>query len=432
MKNCLFLMSVLAAGLAFSANDSGYSISRISAIQRWPWDNKVDIRFWLDLGAEKNAIWYGAEVDVAVTVGGVTTPIAASSLDKTTVCGEGFHTLVWTPTAEFTSRVLEGASFAVTIRRAPVKAAYLTVDLTTGRRECFGPEFAVAVTNGTVYKSKKMAFRRCPATTSDEWKAISGGKDYFVMGTSDPNDEVMKPRNAAAVNVRLTKDFWLGVFPVTWGQWKALGFEKSKEAHGSSYSGNDYYIAMGIAYAQTRGEDNGMYCFPASRAVDPDSYMGRLRTLAGGLPFDLPTEAQMEYAIRAGTTSKWYWGENVKGTLPMGSWAVGLGSRGVPPNAWGFYDISDAAEQWTTTLGKDANDAYYPHVAGDDPEGETPTWSPRKRVTRGTNCYAGNAAYAQAAYRYPQTSFGGTAAELRFTGFRVCLVLPDEPSALGK
>ena len=65
------------------------------------------------------------------------------------------------------------------------------------------------------------------------------------------------------------------------------------------------------------------------------------------------------------------------------------------------------------------------------PEGETPTWSPRKRVTRGTNRLA-EAKYAQAAYRYPQISFGGTSDGLMYTGFRVCLVLPDEPSASGK
>ena len=419
MKN-LFL-AVCLLSLAAGAADV-WQISDVTMKTHAPWGNEVDVDFTLTAPD-------GAAADAAVKLevfasNGVERVFCTEANVNTLYFRAGRQRLVWDPIADNPGRSFGHLTVALGLSDTAGVADdiwYMTVRMSDGHVDYYGTNFAARV-NQNLYKCRYMAFRRCPATTSDAWKAISGGKDYFVMGTSDPNDEVMKPRNAAAVNVRLTKDFWLGVFPVTWGQWKALGFEKSKDAYPRVYSGNDYYMAMGITYAQTRGADDGMYCFPASRAVDPDSYMGRLRTLTGGLPFDLPTEAQMEYAIRAGTTSKWYWGENVKEIYKPGnlSWAVGCGYRGVPPNAWGFYDMSDALEQWTTTLGKDANDAYYPHVAGDDPEGETPTWSPRKRVTRGTNFFA-EAKYAQAAYRYPQISFGGTAGELQFTGFRVCL-----------
>ena len=430
MKITVFAMSLLAAGFAFAANDAGYSVSRVSALQRWPWDNKVDIRFWLDQGTAKNAIWYGAEVDVSVTVGGVTTPIASSSLDKTTVYGEGQHTLVWTPTAEFPARVLEGASFAVTIREAPVAAAYLTVDLTTGERAAYGAGFASAVTNGVDYKSTKMAFRYCPPTTSDAWKAISGGKDYFVIGQPANGDGGQRPGTddvrETPANIRLTHGFYLGVFPVTIDQWQRLGFSggksETKPTHDPAKTNGPYMAACGLAYEKIRGADgpNSPYCFPASRTVDPASYLGVLRARTG-CDFDLPTEAQFEYACRAGTTTTFYGDYNTY-FVPGAGHRRDVGS--FPANPWGFYDMVCALHQWTTTLAKDASGNNLLHVAGDDPEGISPTWSNTSRIIKGGHIQADWNCVYRSAYRMGQATAGETASELVHDGFRLCLTCP--------
>ena len=411
----------LAAGAA-----EVWQVSDVSMKSRAPWENLVDIDFTLTApdGAAADAV---ARLEVFAS-NGVERVRCSSAHASTFYFGAGRQRLRWNPTADNPGRSFGHLTVALGVADADAadEVWYMTVRLNDGHLDYYGKGFADSV-NQNVYKREYMAFRRCPATTSDEWKGISGGNDYFVMGSSDPNDGIMKTRNADAVHVRLTHDFWLGVFPVTWGQWKALGFAKpttTDVTKSQSCLSNDYNAAMGIYYGQIRGDDSGDYCFPAKRGVDPASYMGILRQRTGR-DFDLPTEAQLEYATRAGTTGKWYWsanGQYLNPTLPQPyqTWEVGHSYR-TPPNAWGFYDIVDALHQWTTTLGRnEADTAYYAHVAGDDPEGETPTWAKPKRIIHGTHCF-GDSNYGQAAYRMGQTSRGEAPSELRFDGFRVCL-----------
>ena len=419
---CLF---ALAAGAA-----DVWQVSDVSMKSHAPWENLVDVDFTLTApdGAASDAV---ARLEVFASNGVERVKCSAANVN-TFYFGAGRQRLVWNPIADNPGRSFGHLTLTLGIADADAfdEVWYMTVRLGDGHLDYHGLDFKDRV-NQNVYKRDLMAFRRCPATTSDEWTNKSDGKDYFEMGVSDP-DNVMSSRNAAAVKVRLTHDFWLGVFPVTWGQWKALGFQKPSESDRNlSYSclSNDFNAAMGIRYAQIRGADgaNSQYCFPDKRGVDPESYMGILRDRTKR-SFDLPTEAQFEYATRAGTTGKWYWdGLYLNQTLPEPhpTWEVGHGYR-VGPNAWGFYDMVDAVHQWTTTLGRNEGDtAYLAHTAGDDPEGTTPTWKEPKRIVRGTHCY-GDTSYAQSAYRMSQSSGTVKPSELQYNGFRVCLTLGSE------
>jgi formylglycine-generating enzyme required for sulfatase activity len=161
--------------------------------------------------------------------------------------------------------------------RVSFSSTHLVVDLASGDVLHLSRVPADLLTNAD-YKTTKMVFRRIPAGT-------------FTMGS--PTDELGRFADSEFQHqVTLTKDFYIGVFEVTQAQYKAV----MSGADPSAYKGDHRPVEM-VSWNTVRGGDwpNG----------DPgtDTFMDKLRTLTGdALPFDLPTEAQWEYACRAGTS----------------------------------------------------------------------------------------------------------------------------------
>ena len=113
--------------------------------------------------------------------------------------------------------------------------------------------------------------------------------------------------------------------------------------------------------------------------------------------FRLPTEAEWEYACRAGTTTPFYWGETSDGTMSKVSFESDpLDSlrpcpvRSYPPNPWNLYDMLGNVDEWV-------EDCYQYYPEGDevsvDPLGEeSPETEEGARCCRGGgfNCNAGD------------------------------------------
>ena len=129
-----------------------------------------------------------------------------------------------------------------------------------------------------------------------------------------------------------------------------------------------------VSYNAIRGEINGAK-WPTSSAVDSTSFMGKLRARTG-LNFDLPTEAQWEYACRAGTATTFSYGDSEDGDY-MWYKSNSTGSQhevgAKQPNSWGLYDmhgnVNELCLDWFGTL-----------PGGTDPKGPSSgSW----RVLRG-------------------------------------------------
>ncbi len=195
------------------------------------------------------------------------------------------------------------------------------------------------------YKTTKLVLRR-----------IEPGS--FIMG-KDQKDE--------ACRVTLTKPFYCGVFEVTQKQYELVMGETPSKFIG------DMRPVEKVSYEMIRGKNDGAK-WPESSAVDSDSFLGKFRSRTG-LDFDLPTEAQWEYACRAGTTSYFNNGGDSENDLKkLGRFAINQTERGwnesdadfarhspdgkgghlnhhtvvgsYLPNAWGLYDMHGNVWEW--------------------------------------------------------------------------------------
>ena len=169
---------------------------------------------------------------------------------------------------------------------------------------------------------------------SDEYRT-----NNIVLRRISPGSFEYEPDKA----VKITKPFYMGVFEVTQKQ-----YEMMMTANPSEFKGSMRPVEN-IRYRDIRGATRGQG-WPKDNSVDNDSYLGMLRKRIG-LEFDLPTEAQWEYACRAGTDSDL----KIDG-VPMkeiGKCADTGGKKNhhvkvgsFMPNAWGLYDMQGNVWEW--------------------------------------------------------------------------------------
>ena len=238
-------------------------------------------------------------------------------------------------------------------------------------------------------KTTKLVLRRIPAGT-------------FIMGSDQANE---------SRRVTLTKPFYMGVFEVTQRQWELVMGSCPGSSPSSSSGRGDAYPAYSVTYYEIRGSSSGAR-WPASAAVDASSFLGRLRAKTG-LEFDLPTEAQWEYACRAGTTTKYYWGDAMDDAYAWywdnsDSTTHPVGTR--LPNAWWLYDMSGNVWEW-------CRDRYGTLAYGADPVGSA---SGSYRVLRG-----GSWSYDSDGCASSSRSYDGPSVCRGNRGFRLVRVLSD-------
>jgi formylglycine-generating enzyme required for sulfatase activity/ribosomal protein L37AE/L43A len=235
-----------------------------------------------------------------------------------------------------------------------------------------------------------------------QFKLIPAGT--FMMGKRDEDPYW----GDSAHEVTLTDPFHMGVYEVTQRQYEqVMGVNRSK------FKGADHPVD-GISWNDAVKFCRKLSELPAEKAA--------------GNVYRLPTEAEWEYACRAGTTTKFFFGDDWDG-LSDYAWCTRntllaeksvKGTRAVGgklPNAWGLYDMLGNVAEWCHDRHGD-----YPSGAVTDPTGPGPNPDPSpyaqrtRRVFRGGGWQAPNSS-CESAKRQDMSP------ELHFdwTGLRVCL-----------
>jgi formylglycine-generating enzyme required for sulfatase activity len=187
----------------------------------------------------------------------------------------------------------------------------------------------------------------------------------FPMGS--PAGEPERSDDETQHRVTLTKGFWLGVHSVTQAHWQA---------------------ALGSSPSSFKGEDLPVENVSWDDCQEFVKQLGRKT----GKRFRLPTEAEWEYACRAGTTTPFHFGETISTDQANydGNYTYGKGKKGIyrekttpvgsfPANGWGLHDMHGNVWEW-------CQDWYGPYPSGEvtDPQGST---KGDARVLRGGSGY---------------------------------------------
>ncbi len=191
------------------------------------------------------------------------------------------------------------------------------------------------------FKTTNLVLRRIPAGS-------------FIMGS--PTNELGRNSDETQCPVTLTRDYYIGVFEVTQKQWERVTSNWPSYFTNAAY--RDTRPVESVGYNDIRGTSAGTN-WPANNTVDSNSFAGLLRAKTG-LTFDLPTEAQWEYACRAGTTNALNSGYDLTSTsndtrmAEVGRYYFNGGSNGASnvdtnfgtakvgtyaTNAWGLFDV---------------------------------------------------------------------------------------------
>ncbi len=210
----------------------------------------------------------------------------------------------------------------------------------------------------------------------------------FMMGS--PSGEEDRDDDEGPVHkVTIEEPYYLGKYEVTREQW---------------------FEVMGSNPSNFKGDD-----LPVEQVSwdDVQEFIKKLNEIEGTNKYRLPSEAEWEYACRAGTTTRYYFGDD-ESRLKDYAWYIDNSNQKThsvgqkKPNPWGLYDMYGNVWEW-------CQDRYHSDYNGAPSDGSAwESGSSSSRVVRG-GCWRDDARYCRSAFRsrnVPRLRYGGV-------GFRI-------------
>ena len=366
MKQLMQLSAVLLSAAAF-ANPADPQISNVR-LQQDSITRRVTVKYDLDEAAV-------VTMDVltnGVSIGGANIQSVGGDCFKKVSAGND-HVATWNPylswpDQRFGAGVVSVRMTAWALDNTP---DYMAVDITaTGGADTqtYYPaaDFVPGgVTNG-IYKTTKLLMRKIMAK-GVEW----------TMGSTTLETKRNATREATH-QVKLDGNYYIGVYEVTQAQWDLIQLSRLAPSYFNNAADRAMRPVEQVCYNEILNAANSTtadaaYDWPAD--PNPNSFLGLLRSKTG-IDFDLPSEAQWEFAARAGNgDTKWGDGSGILNAdadenldllgryernggkvLSGSSYAIPTQSCGATngtaivgsyaPNAWGIYDMHGNVWEW--------------------------------------------------------------------------------------
>ena len=444
--NALFSLSLFTVALVATQNaDAAVPVVNNATMAQSDTSRQVTITYTLanapavvTLDVETNCVVNGETV--WASIGGQAVCNAKGDVWQK-VTGDGTHTITWRPDKSWPDHVIGegGARAVVTAWAMDNTPDYMVVDISAAAQPDTQKYYPTTdflpggLLDNDNYRKTSLVMRKIMAKDV-EW----------TMGSTTLETRRNAAREATH-KVTLTDNYYIGVFPVTQAQWEILQPTYLAPSHFNNAEDRAMRPVEKVSYNEIRNSStmvaNTTYEYPAD--PNPDSYLGKLRTRTG-LDFDLPSEAQWEFAARAGNgDTRWGDGSGILNTDEdanlnrLGRYKANGGYVGgtsepaqacdadngtsvvgtYAPNAWGLYDTFGNVWEWCLdcfAANITANGGAVNTVA-DSPVNTATGQSGQQRSFRGGSWLSSANDCRPAVRSYNPGSWSG-----KYVGFRLC------------